>query len=492
MDTPYNLKRPKGVNEFILQKANNAYLIFDRKEDTTYCTRCGSRHQLTMLNDYQSYFHNNNHFCYDCMNTAVCKEKRYGRKSLAECGRILWFIKNGATTYAQLDEYDIDYSGVEPQIHYWISAQYELSSSRQKYYKHIPDGMWTCESWDERKEIKLPSPYSVKSRWGYHAPKYYKTMLYPEVERGTDLKYAKLCTDNPYVMIGYYYNFLRYPAIEMLESAGFYYLIEQKASGKGCRAINWRGKNLRKVLKLNFEEIRELKEQEEDFDLLQIYRDLHEEGIMVDFEGAAFVNQCRGYEIALKLKKTDIDADRTVRYLIRQNDMYDKHSTLRDYMDYLEFCRKLKIDMSKRKVLRPKNFVQEHDRLSILVDEHRDEIDREEFHACQMEITKMQEPFISGNLMIRPANGPEELTRESEALRHCVRTYKERVVRGETSILFVRTLEEPDKPFYTLELNGSGNIVQCRGFCNCSMTPEVQAFVEKWHSTWKKEHMEAA
>jgi len=50
-------------------------------------------------------------------------------------------------------------------------------------------------------------------------------------------------------------------------------------------------------------------------------------------------------------------------------------------------------------------------------------------------------------------------------------------VKGETAIFFVRKLEEPDKPYYTLEWKDH-KVVQCRGFHNCDMTPEVKAFTE--------------
>ena len=43
-------------------------------------------------------------------------------------------------------------------------------------------------------------------------------------------------------------------------------------------------------------------------------------------------------------------------------------------------------------------------------------------------------------------------------------------------IFFIRQKAAPEKPYYTLEWHG--RVVQCRGFRNCEMTPEVKAFVE--------------
>ena len=87
---------------------------------------------------------------------------------------------------------------------------------------------------------------------------------------------------------------------------------------------------------------------------------------------------------------------------------------------------------------------------------------------------------ISSDLFIlKIAQSQKELNCESSALNHCVRTYGDKVSRGETVIYFIRRKDEPDKPFYTLEIKPDGTFVQCRGEYNCSMTEEVKDFTEK-------------
>lgn len=43
--------------------------------------------------------------------------------------------------------------------------------------------------------------------------------------------------------------------------------------------------------------------------------------------------------------------------------------------------------------------------------------------------------------------------------------------------MFVRETNEPDEPFYTMELK-HGQIFQCRGYGNEDPTAEVQTFIE--------------
>ena len=64
----------------------------------------------------------------------------------------------------------------------------------------------------------------------------------------------------------------------------------------------------------------------------------------------------------------------------------------------------------------------------------------------------------------------------------------DRVARHECVILFVRQCEEPDKPFYTVEVQDK-RIIQVRGTHNRAPTPEVTAFLNAWE---KKKHLTRA
>lgn len=62
--------------------------------------------------------------------------------------------------------------------------------------------------------------------------------------------------------------------------------------------------------------------------------------------------------------------------------------------------------------------------------------------------------------------------------------------RHETLILFVRKIEDPDTPFYTMEWK-DGKVAQCRGMRNADMTPEVKAFVSAFERKMQKKDQEA-
>lgn len=94
MKRPYEISYPKDLTDYVLRVvADKTYLIFDRKRDVCRCSRCGTWHKISEMNDGEFLKHNKERYCYDCNSPAICKEARYGRKNITEYGRILWFKK---------------------------------------------------------------------------------------------------------------------------------------------------------------------------------------------------------------------------------------------------------------------------------------------------------------------------------------------------------------------------------------------------------------
>jgi hypothetical protein len=175
------------------------------------------------------------------------------------------------------------------------------------------------------------------------------------------------------------------------------------------------------------------------------------------------------------------------RYITEQ-----KITHSQDYFDYAEWLEKMGYDMRNEFNLFPKNFQKAHDEASKQYMKFKDKQAREDTKRFNRLLKKLRKDTsdvdamnlnIQG-LFIRLPNKLDELKKEGEALHHCVGTYMEKVRKGETMIFFIRNMEEPDKPFYTLEWHGK--VVQCRGLHNCDMTPEVKAFVEIFQEKMKE------
>lgn len=488
MEGPYKLQRPKDLEDYILRVvADNTYLIFNRKKDTCRCTRCGSWNKISDLTGtYLS--HNGKSHCPNCGAEAICKEERYGRKNITEYGRILWFRKNKSVTFAQLDEYQIDYTGMCPKVIFWPSVQYKFSKKEQHYFKHIPEGYWMPERWEERKRIRLPA--ATSGMWNYYkVPRYQKTVTHTSWinGKGSDLKYANFnmqrlgCTDpdNPYMLIGYITNFLKYQSIELLEKAGFEKIVGEKANEQTTRYINWKGKDLRKILKMNNAEIKAFRNEKPAIHEIECYQILKKKGVRLCPQDLKMFRAYNMSETIDKVKRF-VDINKAVKYLKCQKRFY-----LSIYADYLDECDRLGFDMSRKNILFPKDLQTAHEKTSQQIRINADKIVEQNF-LKQTKRIYPEDMFQSGSYLIRAAQSSQELAEESKALRHCVRTYTNRVADGRCAILFIRTVKEPDKPFFTLELSPDRTIVQCRGYQNCSYPEDIAEFL----SIWKKEVLE--
>lgn len=497
MERPYKIKPPKDLADYIIRSAaDHTYLIVDRKADRCRCTRCGAEHKISKMNDRDYLKHNVKHYCYDCRTEAICKEFRYGRKNITEYGRILWFRKHGRVTFAELDEYQINYTGWEPAVSFWPSAQYRFCKETQEYYKHTPEGWWTPDHWEKRKEVKLP--YATGGMWNYYCvPRYQKTVTHPSFlrEKGSDLKYANLdmdrllfnTPDNPYGLISYIYNFLKYPSIEILEKAGFERIVGERASEGKSRAVNWRAKDLRKILGLKPKEIKEFRNLGRFARLYELekYKDIKRMGCKVSFDKLDLLPDYKMKERIREIERY-VKLEKALEYLETQED------DCGIYLDYLRECNALGYDMKNKKVLFPEELQAAHEETTKKIKIQTDAEKKENFIKSVKKLYDRPE-YREEKLLIRAAQSPEELAKESATLHHCVRTYVDKVARGNCVILFIRRTSEPDKPYFTLELSPEGKIVQCRGDHNRDYPQDVKEFLERWQKWMKtKKKKEAA
>ncbi len=78
------------------------------------------------------------------------------------------------------------------------------------------------------------------------------------------------------------------------------------------------------------------------------------------------------------------------------------------------------------------------------------------------------------------AQSPADLIREGEVLHHCVgrMNYDQKFIREESLIFFIRSVDEPDIPFITVEYSPSKNIIlQCYGASDSRPNQKVLDFV---------------
>lgn len=155
-----------------------------------------------------------------------------------------------------------------------------------------------------------------------------------------------------------------------------------------------------------------------------------------------------------------------------------------DWDDYISWCRELRYDLKDMYVVMPPDFKKAHDRVLAEVQRKKDEAMRKQREKTARELKKLMDELRgmdplhlrSKKFMIVLPSSVNDLKKEGTTLHHCVATYADRVAKGETLILFIRQISEPDTPFYTMEWRDN-RVIQCRGSHNKDMTPDVKTFV---------------
>jgi len=102
---------------------------------------------------------------------------------------------------------------------------------------------------------------------------------------------------------------------------------------------------------------------------------------------------------------------------------------------------------------------------TILNDKKRYSKALQEFKKRHKDWTRYE--YTDGIFSVTCPQGPTDIVEEGVKLNHCAKTFIESVASGKTTILFIRRVEKPLKPFYTIEVR-NGRIRQCHGYDNCS------------------------
>lgn len=182
------------------------------------------------------------------------------------------------------------------------------------------------------------------------------------------------------------------------------------------------------------------------------------------------------------MNKTGLSLKKVLNYA----DKHGGHYRIRDWNDYLDQCIKLKYDMTDTLITKPKNLHEAHERLTKIIKIEADRLAQQELEKRSKKLAEMEYIDEERGLQIVIPKSVQEIVDEGKRLNHCVGGYAQRHAEGKLTILFLRTTEKPDVPYYTMEVNTDGRIVQCRGYKNnCANNPKPQEIID-----FEKEYQE--
>lgn len=253
-------------------------------------------------------------------------------------------------------------------------------------------------------------------------------------------------------------------------------------SWKNIKEIDWKQNRPSKMLGLTRDEVRCLKQLKLGLKDLNMWRELKKAGIRLKLpEDLVACREC-GSNGVIQLLEDSLPVMKIVRYILRQIRKYPQEkskigvSVLKDYWRLAEQAGEALCTEEEKY---PQHLVAAHDAMLERV-QFQKSLKREEGFRKQYEKLSLYS-FAADGLLIRPVRDEMELIQEGKLLHHCVATYAERHAEGKRVILLIRMEEEPEKPFYTLNLDTESlYVIQNHGLRNCGPTKEVQAFVDLW------------
>ena len=315
--------------------------------------------------------------------------------------------------------------------------------------------------------------------WGWSDDKFfrvYSTCINPEYAlKLSEYKYSA-CDKTVQEIISYLRLYKQYPQVEYLVKAGLHSISTSKPILR--RIAN--DKKFCKWLISNKEKIQSSYYYKDV--VLRAYtsgRDLDDMQNEKKFK-LALVHD---YNYKYLLQNYDtITVNKIVKYVEKQD------ISLATYRDYLDACNYLELDMTEDKNLIPHDFKRWHD---IRIDEYNskkailDEQKRQEFYEkfynVAMKYIGLEYNKKAAYIAII-AQKPSDLIIEGNVLCHCVgrMNYDQRFVREDSLIFFIRTKDNPTKPFVTVEYSPSQKkILQCYGYNDSTPSVEVLDFVNK-------------
>ena len=163
-----------------------------------------------------------------------------------------------------------------------------------------------------------------------------------------------------------------------------------------------------------------------------------------------------------------------IRNYIERQSMENRESiqwVLRTWADYLSMAKRLNLDTTDSIIYRVRKLKQRHQELVDRCNELSDELFAEEMLQTFPNINEVCRSiqdlysYTGRSYMVVVPTDIMDVIREGKALHHCVgkqERYYDRISRRESYVLFLRRRKDPDKPYYTLEIEPDGTVRQKR------------------------------
>ena len=272
-----------------------------------------------------------------------------------------------------------------------------------------------------------------------------------------------------------------HPQIEYLLKLGYHTLAREMCRRRtgGCKGINIYGKNYEAVMGVPKSVMKYINDKDiTDYELWTVrkmyqYKTPLQEIKKVYKYPYKVSSAIKCYELV----ENKVKFNKFLKWCIKENvrDTY--------YEDYLGQCDVLGLDKNNEKILLPQGFNEVHDRLSARIKNTVKKQSEVLYSNIQKQWNFLQ--VVSNEFAIILPKTLKEIIYEGEFIGHCVGGYTDRVVNGNSLILFARRTNNISEPLSTIELKPqiqtitqySGN---GKGGGNQQVDPALKQFIKSW------------
>lgn len=490
---------PRDLKGFIHREVMPQYIFYDYQRKApghAYCTAC--RHEVRIA----AAKHNTSGLCPRCKKkiTFKCRGRR-GRIFDRATVQVLQKAEGNGLVLRIIKVYRsfVD-SDIPNHFEIWENARQfiTLSSSGQcsvdAYYYHYKAG-YDLTPW-------CNGYRPVFDRWKYNFTADMSGVLYQrnlsDTLKDTPWAYSQLEAFSGIASFSGVATFLgayiKRPKIEHLIKMKLYRLVSGIIYGgysySALQAINFNGENMRAILGIDRPYFPLLRELNPSIDQLHLIRQL----LQADHKPST--EQIKWF-IASKISNADaakellahMSVHKLQRYVeqqfapedeaaLKRVDYYKMNTLITDYHDYLCMCKELQYDVKNSFILFPRELKAAHDSVAKTLKDKRT-AEHEKAIAGSFDEWQKRYQYQSKELMMIPPHSAKEIVDEGAALHHCVRLYVKNVAEKKSVILFVRSVDEPNKSLCTVEVK-DGQVTQARGFDNEEPPAQITAFIEQW------------
>lgn len=485
---------PKDFEKWAFTDAVPQYMYYEYGKRIGLCTCCGKHHELKEQPKYGK-----EGTCPGCKRKVQYRTyKKKGRIHDWEYAALIQKIQGGYVlrffALNQLIEQGTrSYGGMSEKIRITYNEQW----NRQAIYSY--------HRYKTTNKIRWCNGYEYLSAYGGRKEEE-RCRLYPrnlrKILKGSKLEYSGMPEFARAGIEFYQQDFIdkakEYTGIEKLIKAEFYNLTNSCISYGSRAPIDLYQKRVKKVLGLTGEYYNLIRDKDPTWREYEVTEQCQDVGIRATWEQIQKMSQyARNFAIYMR-HSTPHKMLKYIEGLKSEGPYAMRNQEVNDYHDYLQLAAGLGYNLDDDWILYPKNLKERHDQLTEEQNERKAELEKESDDKKDRKLKRTikrkgwtRYEMEIEQLLIRLPKCAHEIRKEGNAQHHCVATYMDRMVAGETCILFIRKKEEPDKSYYTVEVKDD-EVIQVRGKYNVAPSEDVEEFMKIFKRNLRKTERKAS